>query len=820
MLRLVCKAGKHDAEKVRKLADELGVSARTAQLLLDRGIESGEEAARFLNPSAAALENPFLLKDMDRACASIKEAIALGEKIVVFGDYDADGVCATSIMLSCLKRLGARAEYMIPSRHEDGYGMTMKSAEQLFNMGANLIITVDNGIKSVTEIARCYELGMRVIVTDHHIPGDTLPVCEALVLADNDDNYPNRHICGAGLAMKVAEALLGREAALEYIPLAGIATVADIVPLTGENRVIAALAVKAVRQGKCQQGIKALCEASKTRLSEISAGGFGFRIAPRLNAASRIEEADDAVELLSEKDTEKARNIAAKLEELNYRRKGEEDAILESACEKLKNEDLTKRRCIVLHDEGWNSGVVGIAAARIAEKYYRPTVLLSGKDTVSGSCRSISGVNIHSALLSCERFFSRFGGHAYAAGLTLKDKGSVNELWNALDEYFWQNESEEMFIPAVQYDFETELGGLTKRFAEELEMLEPFGAGNPQPVALSRSVRLTNIERMGADGKYVRCSVNKNDQYLPAVWFSVSANFKDIIKTDRVDLIYLPGINRFNGREELQLTIKGMRGAEPENTDAWAERQKGKFVDAICKNVLYNSTRVPEEISFTNAEEKLKELIQKSAMGTLALCFTVNGAKRLLTTLKKEGLWNRADVEFSCPAKSLCAYNAAILAPRLEELEISRYKNIVVMDTAPSAGIIDRLKKLCPAAEIYLNKPDRAEIAGVLDGVPTRREDFAPLYKALMLTTGRYYNLPAMADALTLASGAPGCVCALAASVFLELGFATKTAGGIRLEKNPPKRSLEESETFIALNSLEEMNDMYLQLYKEANHEA
>ena len=251
MLRLVCKAQEQPRERVREMAEELCISPRTAELLLSRGITDCDEAANFLNPSESALENAYLLKDMDKAVSRIRKAIDLGEKIVVFGDYDADGVCATAIMLSCLRRLGANAEYMIPSRHEDGYGMTMKSAEQLFNMGANLIITVDNGVKSAAETERCYELGMEVIVTDHHIPGDTLPKCEALILCGNADEYPNRHICGAGLACKVAEALLGREAAREYIPLAGIATVADIVPLTGENRVFAALAVKDIRRGRC-----------------------------------------------------------------------------------------------------------------------------------------------------------------------------------------------------------------------------------------------------------------------------------------------------------------------------------------------------------------------------------------------------------------------------------------------------------------------------------------------------------------------------------------------------------------------------------------
>lgn len=819
MLRLICKAPEQPRERVRAMAEELGISPRTAELLLSRGIDDCDAAARFLNPSESALEDAYLLKDMDKAVARIRRAIALGEKIVVFGDYDADGVCATAIMLSCLRRLGATAEYMIPSRHEDGYGMTMKSAEQLFNMGANLIITVDNGVKSAAETERCYELGMEVIVTDHHIPGDTLPKCEALILCGNADEYPNRHICGAGLACKVAEALLGRDGAREYITLAGIATVADIVPLTGENRVFTALAVRDIRRGRCPEGIKALCAVSQTKLQDVSAGDFGFRIAPRLNAASRIEEADAAVSLIMETERESAARLAAKLDELNSKRKAEESAIFNDACEKLADEDLTRRRCIVLHNESWNAGVIGIAAARIAERFYRPTVLLSGKDTVTGSCRSISGVNIHNALLSCERFFSRFGGHAYAAGLTMQQQ-DIDEFRAAMDDYLWHNEPEEKFIPCAQYDFEMELGGITRRFAEELSMLEPFGTSNPQPVVLSRGVRLANMERIGCEGKHMRCHVTRDEQYISAVYFNSGADFRNMLDMDRCDAVYTPNINTFMGRSELQLSIKNLRCAEPDDVNAWIDRQKDKFYDAICKNVLYNSTRAVSGLVFANVEGKLNELLEASAMGTLALCFTAAGAKRLCGLLKKNGLWNRMDVGFGCNAKSICAYNAAVLAPSLADMDISRYKNIIVFDTATSSGILDALRKMNESAALYAARPDAAETDELMAAIPRDRADFTELYKALRCTVGRFYNINAMADALCAATGAPKRNCALAADVFYELGFVKKGSGGIVAEKNPPKRSLEESRTFFALNSLREMNDMYLQLYEEANHEA
>lgn len=820
MLRLICKAKEQPRERVGALAEELGISPRTAELLLSRGINNAEEAALFLHPTENCLEEAYLLKDMDKAVTRIRRAVANKEKIVIFGDYDADGVCATAIMLNCLTSLGARVEYMIPSRHEDGYGMTAKSVEQLHASGASLIITVDNGVKSVTEAKLCYELGMELIVTDHHIPGEELPRCEALVMCNNADEYPNRHICGAGIAYKLAEAILGKTRALEYIPFAGIATVADIVPLTGENRAFVALAVKMVRQGKCAEGIKALCSVSGTKPQNLSATDFAFRIAPRLNAASRIEDAGIAVRLLMERNYDEAVRIATRLEELNSERKAQETSIFNSACAQLEGEDLTSRRCIVLHGEDWNSGVIGIAAARIAERFYRPTILLSGRGTVTGSCRSIRDVNIHDALSSCERFFSRFGGHAYAAGLTMLE-ADIDAFRESLDEYLWQSETEEKFIPSVEYDFEMELGSVTRSFAEELNMLEPFGAGNPQPVVLTRGVRFANLERMGSEGRHVRCHMVQNEQYIPSVYFNAGSDFKTMLDMDRCDAVYTPTINCFMNRSNLQLGIKNMRCAESDNVQAWVYRQTGKFIDAICRNVLYNSSRVPENIVFSeDIEAKLIELTDKSALGTAVLCFTVEGAIRLCTMLKRRGLWNRIDVRFGGNMHTLCAYNAAILAPEIAETELSRYKSIVVYDTATSSGILSALPIDYNKATVYAARPNEREISDLIADIPQTREDFITLYRALCQTTGTFYNLAVMADTLCAVTHAPRSHCELAANVFYELDFVVKAQGGISVRQSPPRRALEESRTYFVLNSLKELNDMYLQLCKEGNHEA
>lgn len=798
-------------EDAEKLGKDLGISARTAQLLLARGLSNGIEAEEFLHPNEGQLLDPFLFAEMGKAVARIERAIANGERICIFGDYDADGVCATAILMLYLRSRNADVFYMIPSRHDEGYGMNMGSADQLLAAGAKLVITVDNGVKAADELARCYELGIEAIVTDHHIPGERLPRCEALICSGTDENYPNRHICGAGLAFKLVEALGGRKRAMEYISLAGIATVADIVPIFGENRVFAALAMEAVAARRCPKGLVALLEASGKYPKKVTERTFGFVIGPRLNAAGRIEEASLAVDLLVGADATKLYQAAERLNALNEKRRAEEAEICASASALIDADDLCGKRSVVLYNPAWNPGVVGIAAGRIAERYYRPTLLLTGVgDSVAGSARSIPGFNIHDALRACEGYFTRFGGHAFAAGVTLP-KENIEPFKAALEDYIRARVPEDVFIPRAEYDDEAEFTGVTMRLAREIEAFSPFGEGNERVVLRTDGAAVKSIRTMG-DGGHLALTLNKAGQYMSAAYFHAGSRFREINSMDACDVLYTPAVNDFNG-ESLQLEIRALRAAPPGDIPAYLLRNAGKFADALSKNILYNSTCA--DFPFFRADDGLiLERARGRVSGLLVLCFTRAGAERFLRLAEKEGLYGRMDIAFSACAGGPLAANAAVLAPVFGETDMSRYEAVVVYDTPFHLG--KALPSLAPKAALHCMEPVPGDADELALALKTDRAALGELYRALARTRGSFYNRASMAEALCRESETSERAVEFAIRVFEELGFVEIAEDGARLKKDAPARTLEESAAFRAVNSLAEAGDHHMRLYKEA----
>jgi len=814
MLTYERRCAQTQLEDAEKLGKDLGVSLRTAQLLLSRGLTDGIEAEEFLHPGEGQLCDPFAFADMHRAVGRIEKAIANGERICVFGDYDADGVCATAILMLYLRSCNADALYMIPSRHDEGYGMNMATVDQLKAAGAKLVITVDNGVKAVDELARCYELGIEAIVTDHHIPGETLPRCEALLCSGTDGGYPNRHICGAGLAFKLVEALAGRKTAMRYVSLAGIATVADIVPLFGENRVFAARACEAIWAKCCPKGLLRLLEVAGRADRKPDAGTFGYVIGPRLNAAGRIEDAALAVELLIGEDDAELRRAAEKLNALNEQRRAEEAAIYAQARAMLEADDLCRKRSIVLYCPDWNPGVVGIAAGRIAERYYKPTLLLTGgEEAVTGSARSIPGVNIHDALKACEAYFSRWGGHAFAAGVTLHEE-NITPFRAAFDEAVRANVPEDAFIPCAAYDDEAEFTGVTMRLARELETFAPFGEGNDRVLLRTDGARIKNIRTMG-EGKHLRLTLQKAGQYVGAVYFGAGDRFREINEMDACDVLYTPVIDDFNG-ESLQLELRALRAAPPADIDAYLSRNADKFADALSGNILYNSTCADFPFARAKADEVVLSKAREGISGLIVLCFTKPGAARFLALAQQEGLYARMDVCFTSCAGGASAYNAAVLAPALDALDIARYETLVVYDTPLGMG--EKLAALAPKAKLILAEPVQGDADELAAALKTDRDALGGMYRALTKTQGGFYNRAAMADALCRESGKNAREAQIAIRVFEELGFVGISDAGAKLVENAPSRRLEESDVFTALNSIAERNEHYMRLYKEAHY--
>ncbi|MDD4074998.1 MAG: single-stranded-DNA-specific exonuclease RecJ [Eubacteriales bacterium] len=774
-----------------------GVSPMLAALLAKRGVVGAAAVRAFLEPNTEDLFDPFLFSGMADAVSRVRQALDRHERICVYGDYDVDGVCAVSTLVMCLRRLGAEVCYHIPSRHNEGYGMNIGAVEALAEQGVRLIITVDNGVKAYDEAARCYELGMELVITDHHISGETLPRCAAAVCHTlPGDGYPNKDICGAATAFKLVQALAGFDEAKRYLPLAGLATVADLVPLLGENRVIVSEALRMLNRGEAPAGLLALArEVGGNGIFTSRHLAFGF--APRINAAGRLGDASLCVELLCGEDEAETARIAAALSALNAQRQSEELSICAEAYAALDASDLTERRTIVLKGD-WNSGVIGIAATRVVERYYRPAILFSEKDGVlTGSARSIDGVHLYAALLQCADLFVRFGGHAAAAGVTMDASHyeAFCERFEAAVRFLAPQEA--AFVPKRAYELEAPLEDVNMGLAEDIERLAPFGAGNPRPLFRIRGAYLRNLKRMG-DGSHLRGTLAAGTATRSCTLFNMRGAWDALLAMDRCDLLCAPAVDVWNGARSLQIQLKAVRASLPDDTDAYIDAHQTKFVDAFSRNILYNITRGDLAFSHAAADEWLKAALDEHGAGTLTLCFTPAGAKRLLCSMD---VYARMDVAFFCEPKTSCAYNAAVLAPVLDAMEPWRYRRILVYDTPVFPGVARRLQEIAPHAKLVLAKTREADAAALREALYLDREGMALMYRAFRLAKRRFYNREELADFLARETRLSRTLCALGADILLELGFA-HAHNGIELIPDAPKKPLEESATYRALQAL------------------
>ncbi|MBZ5567397.1 MAG: single-stranded-DNA-specific exonuclease RecJ [Acidobacteriia bacterium] len=485
-----------EEERVTRLAAEAKLPPVVARLLVARGVTTADNANQFLNPSLDHLHSPLLMLGMDKAAERLRRAIANREQILIYGDYDVDGTTAVVILKTAVELCGGSAEFHVPHRIREGYGMKDDVIERAAAAGVSLIISVDTGIRAFAAAETAQRAGVDLIVTDHHLPeGHGVPPALA-VLNPNQAGcaYPCKALCGAGVAFKLAQLLLeetGRARLLpSFLKMVAIATIADAVPLIGENRVFAKLGLEGLRH-PVNVGLKALLEVSALSAKKLSASDVGFRIAPRLNAAGRMDVAQDVVDLFSVKDTERAREIAARLNQLNSDRQQEEQRILDAVEARLASApDVRDTYCLVVDGDQWHRGVIGIAATRVVERYGRPTLVLSREDGEAyGSGRSIPAFHLLDALESCRDIFTRFGGHAHAVGFSLPcDR--VPALRAALDSYARARLTPADFERVLDYDGELSLSEVTPALYECLQRLEPFGMSNPEPVFAARGTRV------------------------------------------------------------------------------------------------------------------------------------------------------------------------------------------------------------------------------------------------------------------------------------------------------------------------------------------
>jgi single-stranded-DNA-specific exonuclease len=575
--------------EVTALASALGLSETTASVLVRRGYSDPAHARAFLEAEIPE-HDPFLLGDMEAACAAIRAAIADGKPICVHGDYDVDGICATALAVTVLRGLGAEVSWHLPSRFEEGYGLSGETLTRLAGEETGLVLTVDCGITAVEEVAHAKELGLDVVVTDHHRPGETLPDCP--VVATRPSEYPFPELCGTGVVYKLAQAL-GAADLDRRLDLVALATVADVVPLLDENRGLVAAGLKRLAVTS-NPGLRALMKAARVDPATVEAGAIGFRLAPRINAAGRLGHPGTALELLLTDDPKEADRLAGELETLNRDRQAVEDRILREALAQVAEwpEAKQRRRGYVLAGEDWHRGVIGIVASRLVERFHRPVVLIAGgEEEWTGSGRSIPVFDLHGALGACAGLLGRWGGHRAAAGLSISPE-NVEAFAEAFAARTGEELSEDDLAPVVRVDAVVRGTELTLDLCRELERLAPFGLGNPGVTLLAVGCEISELGAVG-EGKHLKLAVTADGARSGAIAFGQGSQLDRYRRPVRYDVAFKLAVNQWNGAVSPQLVIKRIFDT-PERfedlrvalvaewkagPDAWSEFARGVFAE-------------------------------------------------------------------------------------------------------------------------------------------------------------------------------------------------------------------------------------------------
>ncbi|MEI2664538.1 single-stranded-DNA-specific exonuclease RecJ [Rossellomorea sp. LJF3] len=550
-----------DEHKIAELANELKVPSLVAKLLINRDLDDVEEARNFLFDSGDSFHDPFLFEDMKKATERIHKAIENGERILVYGDYDADGVSSTSVMMTVLRDLGAMVEFYIPNRFSEGYGPNEGAFRWAKDEEFSLIITVDTGISAVNEAKLAKDLGMDLIITDHHEPGPELPETYALLHPKiGEVAYPFGELAGVGVAFKLAHALYG-ELPTHLLDLAAIGTIADLVPLRGENRLLAKRGLAELR-GSNRLGIKALCKIANAKQHEITEETVGFMIAPRINAVGRLGDADPAVDLMLTEDEEEAKALAEEIDGLNKERQAIVAQMTEEAIEMVERDfPLKDNHVLVIGKEGWNPGVVGIVASRLVDKFYRPTIVLcydSEKGTAKGSARSIVGFDLFKNLSTCRDILPHFGGHPMAAGMTLQ-LDDVAQLRNRLNELAGTELTPEDFIPVTQLDAPVTVDEISVESIEKLQLLAPFGMKNPKPKWIIDNVSIEHYKKIGSAQNHLKLVLEDKGIQLDGVGFGLGELADHMTPFSNASVIGELSINEWNNRKKPQVFLQDVK---------------------------------------------------------------------------------------------------------------------------------------------------------------------------------------------------------------------------------------------------------------------
>ncbi len=730
---------------IQSLRENLSVTRIVASLLVNRGIDSVEAAREFLETESQSFHDPFLLKDMDIAVQRIRKAIETNEHILVYGDYDADGVSSTTVLLTTLRKLGAIADFYIPNRFSEGYGPNEAAFRLAYERGFSLIITVDTGIAAVQEAEVAKELGVDLIITDHHEPGPVLPDALAIIHPKQPGcTYPFKELAGVGVAFKLSHALLG-DAPTDLLEVAAIGTIADLVALHGENRLLAKRGIQQLKTTN-RIGLKALLKVANVKMQEINEDTIGFALGPRINAVGRLQSADPAVDLLLSEDEEEAMMIAEEIDSLNKERQKLVNTMTEEAVEEVETRfPIEENPVLVIAKEGWNPGVVGIVASRLVDRFYRPTIVLSidkEKGIAKGSARSITGFDLFENLSTCRDILPHFGGHPMAAGMTLQLE-DVNELRDRLIDKAKNILTEEDFIPVTRVDVSCKLEDISVKSIEEMQLLSPFGMNNPKPIIHVKDVTLANVRKIGAEQKHLKIVFEQEEQQLDCVGFGMGHIHDELSPAVTVSAIGELSINEWNNLRKPQIMLQDIKVNQWQLFDFRGSRNVDKLIHSL------SSSDNGQIITF---QAKTYEDLLKKGLNQQTFHITTDE--------------DAAKIDV-------------------------RDKHLLLLDIPPSIELLDGLFSKGKPARIY--SVFQQEVDHFFSTIPTR-EHFK-WYYGFLLKQGSF-KLREQGELLAKHKGWTKETIEFMSQVFFELEFVTIENGVISTNSTSQKRDLSESKTY------------------------
>jgi single-stranded-DNA-specific exonuclease len=764
-----------DADTAQELAKALSISPLLASLLITREVCTVEEANMFIKGSMDDLHDPFLLRGMTEAVPRILQAIENEEHILVYGDYDADGVASTSLMIYLMRHLKASFDIYIPHRSNEGYGLHNHAIDWAYQQGVTLIITVDTGISAVDQVFYANSLGIDVIVTDHHEPPDILPDAYALINPKlSDCTYPYKGLAGVGVAYKLCQAIIGNPP-IEWTELVAIGTVADLMPLTGENRILVKTGISCMRRSSFP-GIEALIEVSGIQKATLTSTNIAFGMAPRINASGRLDHAGRAVSLLTTEDPSAALGLAHELDELNKQRQTVVENIVQEALAQLevKIQSSGLPHVIVLAGKGWNVGVVGIVASKILERYYRPVIIL-GIDEQTGGCkgsaRSIPGLDIHAALTSCKHLMDHYGGHPAAAGMSLH-VDQLAQFEHVLNQYAKSILLPEDLIPVAVADGEWKLADLPIAVIEEMELLQPFGMANPVPRFIVGDVELQEVRKMGRDQKHLRLTMQQGNSRLEAVAFG-QGDLADLLTIGAsMNVIGELSINEWNGSRKLQLMLHDLVISEPQ---------------------VFDMRGIQAPLEQMNNYLQLLRPRQRGHSNQVAAIFEQKLSPDISNHLNELSLW----VNDKCDG--IVATNSVAIEEGKDDIT-----TLFVMDAPRNLRqlheIMTDFKSLHNIFVLYDVNNDVREKLQSPD-----RELFKKLYIMLSQIGSESLLEKDVLDRINRQSSTSVRMLTMMMNVFEELSFIERSNGMVSLVSTPSKKDLEHSSHFRELASLADM---------------